>query len=70
MEISLKASFVFYGAALAATLLGFLFNKDWRFKYSVMALFAGWLFATAHVGIRWYMSGRAPLSNQYESLVS
>ena len=69
MEISLKVSFVLYGLAMAAALLGFLFNKDWRSRYSVPALFAGWLSATAHVGIRWYLSGRAPLSNQYESLV-
>jgi len=69
MEISLKASFVFYGAALAATLLGFLFNKDWKFKYSVLALFAAWLASTYHIGARWYLAGRAPLSNQYESVI-
>ena len=69
MEISLKASFVFYGAALAATLLGFLFNKDWKFKYSILALFAAWLSATYHIGARWYLAGRAPLSDQYESLI-
>ncbi len=69
MEISLKASFVFYGAALAATLLGFLFNKAWKFKYSILALFAAWLCGTYHIAARWYLAGRAPLSNQYESLI-
>ncbi|MDO8803297.1 MAG: cytochrome c biogenesis protein CcsA [Elusimicrobiota bacterium] len=69
MEISLKASFVFYGAALAATLFGFLLNKPWKFKYSVLALFAAWLTTTYHIGARWYVAGRAPLSNQYESVI-
>ena len=69
MELSLKASFVFYGAALAATLLGFIFNKAWKFKYSVLALFAAWLASTYHIGARWYVAGRAPLSNQYESVI-
>ncbi len=69
MGIALKASFVFYAAAMAATLLGFLFNKPWKFKYSVLALFAGWVSSTVFIGARWYWAGRAPLSNQYESLV-
>lgn len=69
MEFAQKASFVLYGAAMAATLAGFLFNKAWKFKYSVFALFAGWVSSTFYIGARWYWAGRAPLSNQYESLV-
>ena len=69
MELAQKASFVFYSAAIAATLAGFLFNKAWKFKYSVLALCAGWVSGTAYICARWYWAGRAPLSNQYESLV-
>jgi len=69
MEFSQKASFVFYAAAMAAALLGFLFNKAWKFRYSVLALASGWGFSTYYIGARWYFAGRAPLSNQYESLV-
>lgn len=69
MEFAQKASFVFYGAALAVTLAGFLFNKDWKFRYSVLALWAGWVSSNIYIGARWYWAGRAPLSNTYESLV-
>lgn len=69
MEISLKASFVFYAVAMAATLIGFLFSMPGKFRYSIFALFAGFLSSTYHIGARWYIAGRAPLSNQYESMV-
>lgn len=69
MEFAQKASFVFYGAALAVTLAGFLFNKEWKFRYSILSLWAGWLFSNLHIGARWYAAGRAPMSNMYESLV-
>jgi len=69
MEFAQKASFVFYAAALAATLVGFLLNKEWKFKYSVLALLGGLLCGTFHIGARWYWAGRAPMSNMYESLV-
>ncbi len=68
MEFAQKASFVFYAAALAVTLAGFLFNKEWKFRYSALALLGGLLCATYHIGARWYWAGRAPLSNMYESL--
>ncbi|MDD5210596.1 MAG: c-type cytochrome biogenesis protein CcsB [Elusimicrobiales bacterium] len=68
MELAQKASFVFYAAALAAALTGFLLNKDWKFKYSILALLGGLLCTTYHIGARWYWAGRAPLSNMYESL--
>ncbi|MBI4682083.1 MAG: cytochrome c biogenesis protein CcsA [Nitrospirae bacterium] len=69
MEFAQKASFVFYGAALAAALAGFLFNKEWKFKYSVLALWAGWVSSAIYISARWYWAGRAPMANMYESLV-
>lgn len=69
MEFAQKASFVLYGAALAVTLAGFLFNTAWKFQYSILALWAGWVFSNIYIGARWYLAGRAPLSNMYESLV-
>ena len=69
MQFAQKASFVFYGVALAITLAGFLFNKEWKFRYSVLSLWAGWFFSNIYIGARWYQAGRAPLSNMYESLV-
>ncbi len=32
-------------------------------------LFAGWLLHTFGLGIRWYVSGHAPMSNGYESMI-
>ena len=69
MQFAQKAAFVFYGLALAVSLAGFLFNKDWKFKYSALALWAGWVFSNLFIAMRWYSAGRAPLSNMYESLV-
>ena len=69
MAFAQKASFVFYGAALAVTLAGFLFNKEWKFRYSALSLWAGWVFSNIYIGARWYEAGRAPMSNMYESLV-
>lgn len=70
MEFAQKASFVLYGAAFAVALAGFLFNKEWKFRYSVLALWAGWFFSNVYMGARWYWGARAPLSNMYESLVA
>ena len=69
MQFAQKASFVLYVAALAVTLAGFLFNKEWKFRYSALALWAGWVSSNFYIAARWYWAGRAPLSNMYESLV-
>ena len=69
MAIFQKLSFVLYCAALAVTLAGFLFNAAWKFRGALQALAAGWALNTAYIGLRWYSAGRAPMSNQYESLI-
>jgi len=39
------------------------------FKTLTWALFAGFLFHTFGIVLRWYISGRSPMSNSYESMV-
>ncbi|MFA6434664.1 MAG: cytochrome c biogenesis protein CcsA [Elusimicrobiales bacterium] len=68
MEIFQKASFVLYGAAAAAALAGFIFNREWKFRRALAALAGGWVLDTVYLALRWHSAGRAPLSNQYESL--
>lgn len=68
-ELLQKTYFAFYCAAAGAALAGFLFNRAWKFKGAVFALAAGWMFNTAYIGLRWYLAERAPLANQYESLI-
>lgn len=50
-----------------------LFNRarmgDKIFIALSIALFAGFLAHTFAIGVRWYIAGRAPLSNAYESMV-
>ncbi len=69
MEMFQKASFVLYGAAVAAAFAGFLLNKSWRFRAALYALAAGWACSAAQISLRWFWAGRPPFANQYESLV-
>ena len=69
MELFQKSSFALYGAAVAVTLAGFLFHKEWKFRCSLFALAAGWTLDTGYILMRWNWAGRAPMSNQYESLI-
>lgn len=41
----------------------------WPFRVAFFTLIACFLFHTAGLAIRWYVSGRAPWSNGYESLI-
>ncbi len=62
---------------LGLVFLGLLFtsvfkprlNLDRAFKVSLAVLAAGFLFHTLGLGLRWYVSGRAPWSNGYESMI-
>ncbi len=38
-------------------------------KYAYFTLLAGFVFHTIGLGLRWYISGRAPWSNGYESMI-
>lgn len=69
MIIAQKISFALYGVTLGVTLVGFLLNKAWKFRYALFSLALGWAFSTLYIAMRWHSAGRAPLSNQYESLI-
>lgn len=81
-EISLNNLNVFSRLAgwymlLALLLLVFLFvsvfKPQWNLKLIYKILFglvvAGFVFHTIGLGMRWYVSGRAPWSNGYESMI-
>jgi cytochrome c-type biogenesis protein CcsB len=44
-------------------------NLNWVNKILFILLVAGFLFHTLGLGLRWYVSGRAPWSNGYESMI-
>lgn len=82
LEIVLNKLKVFHRLALFYTMLGFLFlgllffsvlKKNARyamfFKVLVSLLLLGFAFHTLGLGLRWYISGRAPWSNGYESMI-
>ena len=81
-EILLNKSNIFNRLALLYFLLGiaflfFLFlsvfkpNIDLRIAYKVLfsLVILGFVFHTIGLGLRWYISGRAPWSNGYESMI-
>ena len=82
MEILLNKMNVFSRLSKVYGLLGLLFlvlfftkvfrpktNMLWPTRISFYLLTAAFLFHTAGLGIRWYVSGRAPWSNGYESMI-
>ena len=81
-EILLNNSKVFNRLALWYILLGLaflvllfvsVFKPDWNFRKVAMFLMVlasiGFIFHTVGLGVRWYVSGRAPWSNGYESMI-
>jgi cytochrome c-type biogenesis protein CcsB len=65
----------YYGLLCLVFVSGFLFlvvkNKSrekWT-KYAFYAMALGFVFHTIGLGLRWYVSGRAPWSNGYESMI-
>jgi ABC-type transport system involved in cytochrome c biogenesis permease subunit len=69
IEMTQKIYFFLYAAALGLAVSGFLLGQRWKLIYSTAALSAAWAANTIYIALRWYWAGRAPLSNQYESLV-
>jgi len=82
LEIFLNELKVFNRLALVYTLLGLaflllLFLQVFRPKNSfsklhlvlLILMFAAFFFHTLGLGLRWYVSGRAPWSNGYESMI-
>jgi cytochrome c-type biogenesis protein CcsB len=81
-EIFLNNSNVFNRLALYNTLLGLtylvllfttVFKPSWDLQQILKGLailvFLGFVFHTIGLGLRWYVSGRAPWSNGYESMI-
>jgi ABC-type transport system involved in cytochrome c biogenesis permease subunit len=69
VDLSLRLSFGLYLAAFVLSVAGVLLSTSWRFRAGVFVLVLGWLSMAVSLGIRWHVSGRAPLSNQYESML-
>ena len=82
MEILLNKMNVFSRLSKAYGLLGLLFlflffttvfkpqaNMKWPSRIALFLLVACFFFHTLGLGIRWYVSGRAPWSNGYESMI-
>jgi cytochrome c-type biogenesis protein CcsB len=82
LEILLNKLNVFSRLSLYYSLLGFAFlmilfvsvfspnSKVLKFsKYIIWLVVAGFIFHTIGLGIRWYVSERAPWSNGYESMI-
>jgi len=69
----LSKIFMLLGLIMLALNLATIFNPNFRFgtikKVSVWLIFILFLVQTAGMGIRWYISGHAPWSNGYESMV-
>lgn len=65
----------YYGILCLVFISSFLFlvvkNKDRTklTKYGFFAMAIGFIFHTIGLGLRWYVSGRAPWSNGYESMI-
>ncbi len=69
----LSKIFMFTGLALLILQLVTLFNPEFRFfrlkQVAIIFIFLLFLIETAGLGIRWYISGHAPWSNGYESMI-
>ncbi|MCK0192038.1 cytochrome c biogenesis protein CcsA [Arenibacter sp. F20364] len=69
----LAISYIFLGLALLFFLFLSVFKPDVKLKKVYLLLFSlvliGFAFHTIGLGLRWYVSGRAPWSNGYESMI-
>ncbi|MCA0362507.1 MAG: cytochrome c biogenesis protein CcsA [Bacteroidetes bacterium] len=61
-------SLIFTGLFLFGTIKKSKNTPKWT-RWAYWAVFAGFLFHTLGLGLRWYISGRAPWSNGYESMI-
>jgi ABC-type transport system involved in cytochrome c biogenesis permease subunit len=68
--ILFNVSFGFCLAALAAWTAGYVFKKPRLAAAAAWGLGLAWLALSAGLAVLWVQLGRAPLSNQYESLLA
>lgn len=59
-----------YLVAVLLVLVHVAVKKEWLHTSARLALLLGFLIHTAALGVRWYIGGRAPWSNMFESLVT
>ncbi|MFH0759986.1 MAG: cytochrome c biogenesis protein CcsA [Bacteroidota bacterium] len=82
LEVLYNKALIFERLTVFYALVGFLFlliqiwslfkPARWQKTSNLVfgsLLFAGWILHTAGLGLRWYLSGHAPMSNGYESMV-
>ncbi len=69
----LSVVYLLLGLAFLALLFTSVFKPEWNLRLPYQILFglviAGFLFHTLGLSLRWYVSGRAPWSNGYESMI-
>ena len=69
----LAGAYIILGIVLLFFLFVSVFKPDWKLKRVYWVLFSliilGFIFHSLGLGIRWYVSGRAPWSNGYESMI-
>jgi cytochrome c-type biogenesis protein CcsB len=58
-----------YLAALVLASVTLAIRRDWLVRLAHAVLFMGVLVLSAYLALRWKVSGRAPVSNMFESLV-
>jgi ABC-type transport system involved in cytochrome c biogenesis permease subunit len=63
-----KLTFALYALAGAAAVAAYLAGFREKYRWSLYGLTGAWLANGAYLGVRWYIGGRAPMSNMYESL--
>ncbi len=69
----LAAFYALLGIGFLVLLFVSVFKPQWNLNKIYLVLFAlvmiGFIFHTLGLGLRWYVSGRAPWSNGYESMI-
>lgn len=65
----LTIAFALFLSAFILNGAGYLLAASWRHRAGLVVLALGWLSLSIALGTRWHAAGRAPLSNQYESML-
>lgn len=68
-SVSLNLSFGLYFAAMILYTLGLLFPKKLIAVIARISMICGIASLSYYIGMRWYIAGRPPFSNMFESLV-
>ncbi|MBI4668290.1 MAG: cytochrome c biogenesis protein CcsA [Elusimicrobia bacterium] len=69
LNLSFNAAFACYLLSLLAGVLAWTLKTGAKRKFFSLPLAAGWIFNGLYLALRWQISGRAPLANQFESII-